>query len=43
MELEKSFSTLYAPSSPIARSPNEESHRAGNSGSSFFSFPPNFN
>ncbi|KAF3947925.1 hypothetical protein CMV_026013 [Castanea mollissima] len=39
MELGKNFSTLYARSSPIARSPKEESH----TGSSFFSFPPNSN
>ena len=42
-ELEKNFSTLYAASSSIARSLKEESHCAGSSGSSFFSFRSNFN
>ena len=40
---EKNFSTLYAPSLSIARSPKEKSHHASSNGSSFFSFPPTSN
>ena len=40
---EKNFSTLYAPSSSIARSLKEKLHSAGSNGSFFFSFPPTSN